>query len=135
MDVGRSPLLHFYCCFDHGEFLAAAERDGGNSASKSTKGFRLGASQCHSGGIVSLRVFISSIVLITLKVKNIEGVVSYSLPRVYQISHGQYVGSIRVQAMPNFPEYILRQKVVNHFHGIGVTDMTVQVEQDQSQTI
>ena len=64
------------------------------------------------------------------KLTNIEGVVGYSNAHFWQVCHGTYTGSIRIQAHPQAHEAEIRKRVLYHFHQMGVSDIVVQVDTD-----
>jgi Co/Zn/Cd efflux system component len=59
-----------------------------------------------------------------------EGVVAVSQARVWQISHGQSMGSIKVQVRPEIHEQEIKKKIIYLFYNQGLKDIVVQIDKD-----
>ena len=62
------------------------------------------------------------------EIKNIEGVYSYAEARVWEVSHGEIAGYIRIQVVPGYAESDIRQQVQAHLSKVGLGMMVIQVE-------
>jgi Co/Zn/Cd efflux system component len=65
------------------------------------------------------------------QLKNVEGVYSYSDARVWEISHGKYAGSIRIQIAPGSPEFEVQKRVQHHFYQVGLGMMVIQIDRKE----